>query len=119
MKRKNIKGIYSKPMDARAAAIADNNNLPVMPDVKQNIAGVLRNPPKGRGFMPISKTAVQAITKAAVSSQQQMAPFSLKEANKISTAVTAAEFYPQVEKKCTQKNGRQRVSCNAHACAEW
>lgn len=99
MKRKNIKGIFSKPMDPKADPVVENSNLPPMPDVKQKQPGDLKNPPKGKGFMPQPSEETPRINKNAISKGLQMAPFNEKENSKIKVLMPEEGFQNQVEKK--------------------
>src|SRR6185503_17938977 len=104
MKRKNIKGVFSKPMDPKADAEIENSNLPAMPDIKQNQAGHIRNPPKGKGYMPLPSAEAPKLNKNAISKGTQMAPFNEKENRKIKVRVPEQGYSEQVEKKSRQKN---------------
>jgi len=103
MKRKNIKGIFSKPMDPQTDPVIENNNLPAMPDVKQNQPGQIKHPPKGKGYMPSSPAKISKINRIAISKGLEMAPFNEKENKKIKVQMPDQGYHDQAEKK-SRKN---------------
>lgn len=104
MKRKNIKGIFSKPMDSNADPIIENRNLPAMPEVKQDLPGRRKNPPKGKGLMSQATPAAK-ITKSAVAKGLQMAPFNQRENSKVKTQVPPQGYQDQVPTGSRKKIG--------------
>lgn len=105
MKRKNIKGIFFKPMDPAAKPVGDNDNLPAMPNVNQQLAGVIKNPPTGRGYMPIIKNMVLKANRAAITQSTQMAPFDPKETGKITLPLPEAGYEDQTQRPLRKKPG--------------
>jgi len=105
MKRKNIKGIFSRPMNADAKPVIENDNLSAMPDISQKQPGVIKNPPTGRGYMPIIKETAPKANKKAVSEGNEMAPFDPKENKKLNLPVPESGYQEQKEKLIRKKPG--------------
>jgi hypothetical protein len=99
MKRKNIKGIFMAPMDADSKPIIEDNGLPLMPEMKQNQPGRIKNPPTGKGFMPLPPKEKIKINKAAITKGLQMAPFDPKDSGKIKMQTPETGYSQQIEKK--------------------
>ncbi|MEO6315151.1 MAG: hypothetical protein ABIU63_18105 [Chitinophagaceae bacterium] len=105
MKRKNIKGIFSRPMDADAKPVIDNDKLPAMPVINQKLAGVLKNPPAGKGYMPVIKETDMKANRAAVTQGLQMAPFDPKENKKTNLPIPESGYQDQAERSSRKKPG--------------
>lgn len=99
MKRKNIKGIFSKPMDPKSDPVIENSNLSFMPEVSQEQPGRIKNPPKGKGYMPLPSEKKLKINKTAISKGLQMAPFNKQADEKFTLQVPAQGYNDQVERK--------------------
>jgi len=104
MKRKNIKGVFSKPMDAKADPVIENNNLPSMPEISQKQPGQIKNPPTGKGYMPSASSEKLKVNKNAILKGLHMAPFNQKENQKVKMQVPKEGYEEQVEKKSRKKN---------------
>jgi hypothetical protein len=103
MKRKNIKGIFLPPMNPDAAPVIENSSLTVMPEIKQDQPGQIKNPPKGKGLMPSATTGKPKVNKAAITKGLQMAPFDKKENEKIKIQKPDVDYPEQMDKKTRKK----------------
>lgn len=103
MKRKNIKGIFMPPMNPDATPIIENSSLGVMPEMKQDQPGQIKNPPRGKGLMPSARTGEPKVIKAAITKGLQMAPFDRKESEKIKIRKPDVDYSEQIAKKTRMK----------------
>jgi hypothetical protein len=103
MKRKNIRGMFSKPMDSEAPPVVEDKNLPTMPKIEVKRQGDIKNPPKGKGLMPSPTTEKVKVSQAAIAKGTHMAPFDPREVKKIKLKMPEEGLMEQVEKKGRKK----------------
>ncbi|MEO6404012.1 MAG: hypothetical protein ABIY51_13875 [Ferruginibacter sp.] len=105
MKRKNIKGIFSMPMQIDGDPIIENKQLPVMGDIPQKKEGQINNPPKGTGTMGGRLTENSKGNKKAIVAGFEMAPFNAKENRKVKMPIPKQGYEEQVTKVSRSKAG--------------
>src|SRR5690606_10289388 len=100
-KRKNIRGLFMPPMNPDATPVIESTSLPVMPEIRQDLPGQIKNPPKGRGFMPAAGRVKPKVNKAAITKGVQMAPF--EKAESVRLEKPDIDFLEQIEKRTRMK----------------
>lgn len=90
-------------MNPDAAPIIESTSLQAMPEVKKDQPGQIKNPPKGRGFMPAAPKGKLKVNKAAITRGLQMAPFDKAENEKLRIEKPDVDYLEQIQKKTRMK----------------